>query len=111
MNTKNVPYLILPAKRAREELRQRAASLTEKLSRSVARLTSCDEPCIEYKDEVLCERAVIDDILYYQQCRVALERCLANNCSVLRYRRQDGTVRTVSFRRLSLGRVRIQGLV
>ena len=111
MNTKNMPYMILPAEDAREELRRRAACQTEKLSRSVARLTSCDDPCVEYADEVLQERAVIDDILYYQQCRVALERCLANKVSGLRYKRQDGSVRTVSFQRLSLGRVKIWGLV
>lgn len=111
MNTKNTPYIILPAEAAREELRRRAVNQTEKLSRSVARLTSCDAPCVEYADEVHQERAVIDDLLYYQQCRTALERCLENKSSTLRYKRQDGTMRTVSFRRMSLGRVKIQGLV
>ena len=111
MNKKNMPYIILPYDKAREELRRRAASQTEKLSRSVARLTSCDAPCVEYADEVLQERAVIDDLLYYQQCRVALERCMENKSSALRYKRQDGTMITVFFRRMSLGRVKIQGLV
>lgn len=111
MNTKNTPHIILPAENAREELRRRAVSQTEKLSRSVARLTSCDAPCVEYADEVLQERVVIDDLLFYQQCRTALERCLENKSSALRYRRQDGTVRTVSFQRMPLGRVKIQGLV
>lgn len=110
MNTKNTSYIILSAKAAREDLRRRAVSQAEKLSRSVARLTSCDAPCAEYVDEILQERAVIDDLLYYQQCRATLERCLESKGATLRYRRQDGTVRTVSFQRQPLGRVRIQGL-
>ena len=110
MNAENAPYIILPAETAREELRRRAVRQTEKLSRSVARLTSCDAPCVEYADEVLYEKAVIDDLLYYQQCRAALERCLESKSATLHYRRQDGTVRTVSFQRQPLGRVRIQGL-
>ena len=110
MNAENAPYIILPAETAREELRRRAVRQTEKLSRSVARLTSCDAPCVEYADEVLYEKAVIDDLLYYQQCRAALERCLENKSATLHYRWQDGTVKTVSFQRQSLGRVRIQGL-
>ena len=110
MNAENAPYIILPAETAREELRRRAVRQTEKLSRSVARLTSCDAPCVEYADEVLYEKAVIDDLLYYQQCRAALERCLENKSATLHYRWQDGTVKTVSFQRQSLGKVRIQGL-
>ena len=110
MNAENAPYIILPAETAREELRRRAVRQTEKLSRSVARLTSCDAPCVEYADEVLYEKAVIDDLLYYQQCRAALERCLENKSATLHYRWQDGSMKTVSFQRLSLGRVSIQGL-
>lgn len=110
MNAENAPYIILPAETAREDLRRQAVRQTEKLSRSVARLTSCDAPCIEYTDEVLLEKAVIDDLLFYQYCRSALERCLANENSTLRYRRKDGTIQIVSFQRLSLGRVSIQGL-
>ena len=110
MNAENAPYILLPAETAREELRRRAVRQTEKLSRSVARLTSCDAPCVEYADEVLYEKAVIDDLLYYQQCRAALERCLENKSATLHYRWQDGTVKTVSFQRLSLSRVSIQEL-
>lgn len=109
MSTENTPHIILPVEGAREGLRRRAVSQTEKLSRSVARLTSCDAPCVEYADEVLYEKAVIDDLLFYQHCRATLERCLANESSTLHYRRQDGSVKTVSFQRLSLGRVSIQG--
>ena len=110
MSTENTPHIILPVEGAREELRRRAVCQAEKLSRSVARLTSCDDPCIEYADEVLYEKTVIDDLLFYQYCRSALERCLANENSTLRYRRKDGTIQIVSFQRLSLGRVSIQGL-
>jgi len=110
MSTENAPYIILPAETAREELRRRAVNQVTNLSRSIARLTSCDDPCIEYADEVLYEKAVIDDLLYYQQCRAALERCLENKSATLHYRWQDGSVKTVSFQRQSLGRVRIQGL-
>lgn len=106
----NLSSIILPADKAREELRRRAADQTEKLTRSVARLTSCDDPCPEYREEVLRERALVDDLLYYQHCRAALEQCLEGGASVLRYRHQDGAVGTVSFRRMSLGRVRIRGL-
>ena len=77
MSTENTPHIILPVEGAREGLRRRAVSQTEKLSRSVARLTSCDAPCVEYADEVLYEKAVIDDLLFYQHCRATLERCLA----------------------------------
>ena len=42
--------------------------------------------------------------------RAALERCLANKTAALRYRRRDGTVQTVRFRRLPQGRVKIWGL-
>lgn len=110
MNMKNAPYIILPAEAAREDLRRRAVSQAEKLSRSVARLTSCDAPCVEYADEILLEKAVIDDLLFYQHCRAALERCLENKSATLHYRWQDGSVKTVFFQRLSLGRVKIQGL-
>ena len=110
MSTENTPHIMLPVEGAREGLRRRAVSQTEKLSRSVARLTSCDAPCVEYADEVLHEKAVIDDLLFYQHCRAALERCLANESATLHYRRQDGSVKTVSFQRQSLGKVRIQGL-
>lgn len=110
MNLKNVPYRILPIDDAREELRCRASNCAGQLARSVARRTSCGEAYPEYASEVRSEYAAIDDVLFYQQCRIALERCLANQASALRYRRKDDTVTTVCFRRLSLGRVKIWGL-
>ncbi len=110
MNLKKVPYTILPTAAAREELRRRAAGQSELLSRSVARLTSCDDPCPEYSEEVRSEYAAVDELLFYQQCRAALERCLAENSAVLHYKCLDESVRTVCFRRISLGRIKIWGL-
>ena len=103
MNTKNTVCQILPAAIAREELRLRASGEAEKLSRSVSRRTSCGE-------EVAADYGTVDELLFCQQCRAALERCLANKTAALRYRRRDGTVQTVRFRRLPQGRVKIWGL-
>ena len=110
MKTKNntQEYLIHTL---RERLRQCAVGHALTLSRSVSRLTSCDAvPCLEYREEVQAEYGVIDRLLYAQQCRAALERCLENKSATLHYRWQDGTVKTVSFQRLSLSRVSIQEL-
>ena len=76
MKTKNntQEYLIHTL---RERLRQCAVGHALTLSRSVSRLTSCDAvPCLEYREEVQAEYGVIDRLLYAQQCRAALERCL-----------------------------------
>lgn len=110
MNTKNMASRILPADTAREELRRRASGEAEKLSRSVSRRTSCGEAYPEYREEVLTDYGTIDELLFCQQCRAALERCLANKTAALRYRRRDGAVQTVCFRRLPQGRVKIWGL-
>ena len=110
MNTKNTVCQILPAAIAREELRLRASGEAEKLSRSVSRRTSCGEASPEYREEVAADYGTVDELLFCQQCRAALERCLANKTAALRYRRRDGTVQTVRFRRLPQGRVKIWGL-
>lgn len=110
MNLKKIPYMILPTAAAREELRRRATGQSEQLTRSVARLTSYDDPCPEYSEEVRSEYAAVDELLFYQQCRAALERCLAENSAALRYKCMDDSVKTVCFKRISLGRVKIWGL-
>lgn len=110
MNTKNAAYQILPAAIAREELRLRASGEAEKLSRSVSRRTSCGEAYPEYREEVVTDYDTVDELLFCQQCRAALERCLANKTAALRYRRRDGAVQTVRFCRLPQGRVKIWGL-
>ena len=100
-----------PIQVLREQLRSRAQQQSLHLSRSVSRLTSWDaQPCPEYGEEVETEYETIDRLLYLQQCRAALERCLENKSATLHYRWQDGTVKTVSFQRLSLSRVSIQEL-
>ena len=54
-----------PIPQLREELRQRANSLAMRLSRSVARLTSCDSlPCLEYGDEIQTEYALVQELFY-----------------------------------------------
>ena len=96
----------------REQLRQRAADDALFLSRSVSRLTSCDaQPCLEYRDEVTAEYGIIDRLLYTQQCRACLERCIGQGCSRLRYRWRDGRVTETSFRRVAPGRVKVFGLL
>lgn len=102
---------ILPRQRLREQLRQEANSRAERLSRSVSRLTSFDAlPCPEYGEEVLQERAIIDELLYLQHCRSALEHCLEQGSARLHYRWGDGRVTTTSFQRMRQGRVRVFGL-
>lgn len=102
---------IFPQQRLREQLRQEANSRAERLSRSVGRLTSFDElPCPEYEDEVTWERAIVDQLLYLQHCRLALERCLDQGGARLRYRWGDGRVTLTSFQRIRQGRVRVLGL-
>ena len=114
MNTntnKNVPSIILPIETARETFRLQAAARAQRTARSVARRTSDDcQPCLEYREEIRNERADIDELLYLQSCRDALERCIAAGSASMRYRDRDGVLRRVRFLRLSLARVRIGGL-
>lgn len=96
----------------RENLRQSSLRQAQLLSRSVGRLTSCDvQPCLEYRAEIGLEHAVIDRLLYVQECRGALERCIATGAVRLRYRWQDGHVTDTRFRRTSPGRIRVSGLL
>lgn len=95
----------------REDLRQCSARQAALLSRSVGRLTSYDaQPCTEYRQEVTAQYAVVDRLLYLQQCRSTLEQCIASGAARLRYRWRDGHVTDTRFRRVSAGRVRISGL-
>ena len=105
-NVQEYPIQVL-----RERLRQRAQTHVSALSRSVSRLTSCDsQPCLEYREEVAAEYGTIDQLLYIQQCRAALERCIAGSRSRLRYRWQDGRTTQTTFRRTSPGRIKVLGL-
>ena len=101
-----------PIKTIRENLRQCSAQQAAKLARSVGRLTSCDaQPCLEYCGEIANEHAVIDQLLYIQECRNSLERCIASGAARLRYRWQDGQVTETRFCRTSPGRIRVSGLL
>lgn len=96
----------------REELRQQAVSLAEKLSRSVGRLTSCDRlPCLEYGEEVTYEYKLAEQLFYVQQCRNALERCIGCGGAKLRYRWAGGSVTQTTFRTVGPARVKVTGLV
>ncbi|MEY8230410.1 hypothetical protein AALA82_02135 [Oscillospiraceae bacterium 50-16] len=100
-----------PVQVLREQLRSRAQQQSLLLSRSVSRLTSWDaQPCPEYGEEVEAEYETIDRLLYLQQCRAALERCLTRGRARLRYRWRDGRVSQTDFRRSAPGRVTARGL-
>lgn len=102
---------MVPTRVLREQLRQRAMEASRKLSRSVGRLTSCDAlPCLEYQGEVAREYAVVDQLLYVQNCRSALERCIAGRDARLRYRWRDGRVTVTRFRKVRQGCVQAYGL-
>lgn len=106
-NTQEYPIHVL-----REALRRQSTQQASLLSRSVGRLTSCDaRPCLEYREEVATEYAVIDRLLYIQQCRSSLERCIGSGAARLRYRWRDGRVTDTCFRRTSPGRIRVSGLL
>ena len=106
-NTQEYPIQVL-----RETLRQRSTTQAVLLSRSVGRLTSCDvQPCLEYHQEVAAEYVVIDRLLYAQQCRSSLERCIASGSARLRYRWRDGQTTETRFRRTSPGRIMVSGLL
>lgn len=101
----------VPTRVLREQLRQRAVEASRQLSRSVGRLTSCDAlPCLEYQGEVVQEYAVVDQLLYVQNCRSALEQCIAGKPARLRYQWRDGRVTVTRFRKVRQGCVQAYGL-
>ncbi|MDE6590205.1 MAG: hypothetical protein K2K53_07670 [Oscillospiraceae bacterium] len=96
----------------RENLRQSSTRQAALLARSVGRLTSCDvQPCLEYRQEIASEHAVIDRLMYLQECRNSLERCISSGAARLRYRWRDGRVTDTCFRRTARGRIRVSGLL
>ena len=101
-----------PIQVLREKLRLQSAEQAAQLSRSVGRLTSYDvQPCPEYRQEVAAEYAVIDQLLYAQNCRSSLERCIASGSARLFYRWRDGRTTETCYRWTSPGRSRIFGLL
>ena len=100
-----------PIQVLREKLRRQSNEQAALLSRSVGRLTSCDvPPCLEYRQEVDAEYAVIDRLLYVQHCRSSLERCIASGSARLCYRWRNGETTETRFRRTAPGRIRVSGL-
>lgn len=108
MRKNTTEYFPIPI--LREDLRQRANGLTAQLSRSVARLTSCDLPCPEYGEEVEHQQGMTQELFYVQHCRTALERCAAGSGATLRYRFADGSVVLTKFRKIGPNRVKVIGL-
>lgn len=95
----------------REQLRQQANETATQLSRSVNRLTSCDpDPCLEYGEEVQHQHLLAQKLFYLQHCRNALERSIASQSAVLRYRWPDGRVSRTTFRKAGPNRVKVTGL-
>lgn len=108
MKTKPQYY---PVMALRETLRQDACTLTERLHRSVGRLTSCDLlPCLEYGEEVDHQRLLAQRLFYLQNCRDALEKCVGGQRAAVRYRWPDGTVTVTRFQLVTPSRVRVTGL-
>lgn len=112
-NNKNTPKpQFFPAFSLRESLREEAVALTTRLNRSVGRLTSCDAlPCPEYGEEVAFQQTLTQRLFYLQNCRTALEKCIAGASTTLRYRWSDGSVTCTRFRMVGPGRVKVTGLV
>ena len=101
-----------PIKIIRENLRQCSTQQAALPARSVGRLTSCDvQPCLEYRAEIANEHAVIDRLLYLQECRNLLERCIQSGAVRLRCRWRNSRVTETWFRRAAPGRIRVSGLL
>ena len=109
MNNTKTQYF--PISQLREQLRQRGNDLAYRLSRSVARLTSCDAlPCEEYGEEVQYQQTLVQELLYIQHCRTALERCIAGHGVNMRYRWSADDRTVTRFRKVGPGRVKVTGL-
>ena len=108
-NNQNIRFF--PATKLREHLREQALAAATRIARSVGRLTSCDElPCEEYDEEVAYQQELVRQMLYFQNCRTAVEKCIAGGSATVRYRWSDGTVTVTKFRKADLGRIRVIGL-
>ena len=84
----------------RELLLQQSSHVVHQLSRSVNRATSVDFlPCTEYREEVLRQSSLAEELLFLQHCRSALERAVDKGSSRLVWRWQEGGSTEVRFRR------------
>ena len=110
MKTNKTEYFPIPA--LREDLRLHSSALAVRLSRSVGRLTSCDEqPCLEYGEEIQTEYKLARRLFYTQQCRDALEHCIDGKTATVRYHWPDGSVTRTTFRKIGPNRVKVTGLL
>lgn len=110
-NKNNKPEYF-PATALREQLRMDASCVANRISRSVALMTSCElEACAEYGEEVKMEQSLAQRLFYLQHCRNALEQCIAKGGAVLRYRWEDGSRTTTRMRLIGPNRVKVTGLV
>jgi len=101
----------IPKHILRENLRAAASIQADRLARSVARQTSYDAlPCLEYREEVAAEYRMLDRLLYLQNCRATLERCIASGGARLTYRWRTGRQTSTIFRMSGNSVVKIQGL-
>ena len=95
----------------REQLRQQANEVATRLSRSVARLTSCElQACLEYGEEVAYQQELAQTLFYLQHGRNPLERCIGGRSATLRYRWPDGKVSRTTFRRSGINQIKVSGL-
>ena len=109
MNNKETKLLYFST--LRELLRKSAVELTDQLSRSVARITSCeDDAYTEYTEEVRKQHALAEKLLYLQQCRDALEQCIENGSCRLRYTWSNGKVTVTRFKRVGANFVTTEGM-
>ena len=94
------------AMKLREQLRVRAVEIERELGRSVGRLTSYDETaCPEYVEVLDDQYRLVNRLLYIQNCRRALESCMAFGFSRMKFRSRCGVVTTAWFKKTSMGRV------
>ena len=109
MKSNNMKSYPIPA--LREDLRLRSSAVALRLSRSVGRLTSCELlPCLDYSEEIEYQKQLIEQLLYLQHCRDALEKCIHAGAALHRYRWRSGSVTVTRFRRVGPARVRVSGL-
>lgn len=89
-----------PITAVREELQRRSMELAGQLARSVGRAASVDQvACLEYGDEVALQRQLMEELLFLQHCREALERAIHTGSSHLVWHWHGGSSTTVRFRR------------
>jgi len=112
MNTEKLKFEYFAVDALREKLRQDALALSVYLTRSVGRLTSCDEqPCLDYGEEVERQQDAVQKLLYLQHCRTALEKCIQSDGFVLSFRFADGDTSRTVFKMVGKDGVKVANLL